>query len=644
MKRERARNGAGIRAFWLRISSGVPASVLACALLLAATSMSSDKDKLMPSQPCMHRSHTRSALFSLMLAVGVGACSDDFSEPPRNLDGAVFIPPNLDGSIRPIDAGVLPTGIDSGFTAVDAAVTSARPNILLLVADDLGYSDIGAYGGEISTPNLDTLAAEGRLLTQHHSAATCSPTRSMLLSGTDHHLVGLGTMAEVLQPEQVGKPGYEGYLNQKSLSIAQLLQDSGYHTYMAGKWHLGLTEDKSPKAWGFESSFVLTSGAAAHFAPREGAPTAAEKVVYREDGVQTTVPADFFSSDFYASKLISYLDAHAGDGKPFFAYAAFTAPHWPLQAPADFIDRYRGRYDAGYDAIRNARLAKQKQLGIIPQDFQPNPGLPASETNPKWEALTPEQRQSEARRMEIYAAMVENLDHNIGRLIQYLKRTGQYDNTFVFFESDNGAEGGTGFPDVGADNSFANLGKVGSNVNYGKRWAEVSATPFRLWKAYSSEGGVSVPAIARLPKSQSGQKLFSGFSHVSDLAPTFLELARAADPGTNYKGREVFPITGHSLLPVLQDRANAVRAPGEVLVDELFGRRYVRKDQWKLTWVEAPYGTSNWQLYNIDSDRGENTDLATQQPDVFNALTGEWDKYVTRVGVVLPLTPGIPAH
>ena len=513
------------------------------------------------------------------------------------------------------------------------------PNILLLVADDLGYSDIGAYGGEISTPNLDALASEGRLLTQHHTAATCSPTRAMLISGTDHHLVGLGSMAELLLPEQRFKPGYEGYLNRKSLSIAQLLADSGYHTYMTGKWHLGLSEDRSPRAWGFASSFVLTGGAAAHFAPRRGAPTPSENVVYREDGVVTTVPADFFSSNFYADKLISYIDAHRGDGKPFFAYAAFTAPHWPLQAPADFIDRYKGRYDAGYAAIRAARLAKQKRLGISRDDLTPNPGLPASDTNPHWETLTPAERTREARHMEVYAAMVENLDYNIGRIIQYLKRTGQYDDTFVFFESDNGAEAGGGFDDTGADNRLANIGKRGSNVSYGKRWAEVSATPLRLWKASSAEGGVSVPAIARLPRSRSGQKAFTGFSHVSDLAPTLLELAHVPNPGSRYKGRTVYPITGHSLLPVLEQRATQVRPTDEALVDELFGRRYVRKGPWKLTWIGAPYGTSSWSLYDLERDRGETTDLARQRPDVVKELVGEWERYVRRVGVVLPRTP-----
>ena len=246
--------------------------------------------------------------------------------------------------------------------------------------------------------------------------------------------------------------------------------------------------------------------------------------------------------------------------------------------------------------------------------------------------------------MEVYAALVENLDHNIGRIIEYLKRTGQYDNTFVFFESDNGAEAGPGFPDIGADNRLANFGKLGSNISYGKRWAEVSATPLRLWKAHAAEGGVSVPAIARLPRSSGTHQAFTGLSHVSDLAPTFLELAGASDPGRHYKGREVYPISGHSLLPVLEQRASQVRAPGEALVDELFGRRYVRKDQWKLSWSEAPYGTGSWSLYDVDRDRGELINLARQHPDVVKALASEWERYATRVGVVLPNTPVTPSR
>lgn len=542
------------------------------------------------------------------------------------------------------------TGADELATREQALVSphalgqpTKRPNILLIVADDLGYSDIGAFGGEIRTPHLDRLALSGRLLTDHHAAATCSPTRASLISGTDHHLVGLGSMAELLAPEQRGQPGYEGYLNDRSLSIAELLRDSGYHTYTAGKWHLGLTQDKSPQAWGFEDSFVLAQGASSHFAPDPSRLTSADvNATFRENGVQTTVPDSFFSTDFYTDKLLSYLAADEGDGKPFFAFAAYTAPHWPLQAPASFLDRYKGRYDVGYEKIRKHRIAKQKLLGVIPLDFKPAAPLPSTPDNPSWSDLTAEQKKTEARRMEIYAAMVENLDHNIGRLIDYLERTNQLDDTFIFFQSDNGAEGGSGFPDTEAtDNSYDNLGRRYSNVAYGKRWAEVSAAPFRLWKAYATEGGVTVPAIAHLPKQRLPRAAFSGLTHISDLAPTFLALAGAPDPGSSYKGREVFPITGRSILPRLEGRALRVHPRGAVLADELFGRRYVRRDQWKLLWIEPPYGSGDWALYDLSSDRAESRDVTALHPNVASELRAEWDDYVERVGLILPNKPGI---
>jgi arylsulfatase A-like enzyme len=589
----------------------------------------------------------RTSALALGLVVGsLGAGCEDTEDvpiaPASNRDGAAADASDAgDGSSRSsADAKVDAGGDDGGPAAV-----ARRPNILLLIADDLGYSDIGAFGGEIKTPHLDALASEGRILTDHHTAATCSPTRSMLFSGTDHHLAGLGTMAEVIRPEQVGKPGYEGYLNERSFSIAELLRDAGYHTYQAGKWHLGLEEERSPRARGFESSFALLGGAGSHFAPVPGKPVPADNVVYREDGKLTTVPEYFYSSNFYADKLIAYIGAHAGDGKPFFGYAAFTAPHWPLQAPSDFIDRYAGQYDVGYEAIRARRLARQKELGVIPAAFEPNPGLPATPDNPSWEQLSADQKKIEARRMEIYAAMVENLDHNIGRIIQYLRDIGEYDNTLIFFQSDNGAEGGKSFPDgPNSDNGLGNLGKPLSNVSYGRRWAEVSATPFRLWKAFPTEGGVLVPAIARLPRQTSPRSAFDKLTHVSDLAPTFLELAGIANPGASYQGRAVNPITGLSLLPVLEDRATSVRGQGDVLVDELFGRRYVRRDQWKLTWVEAPWGNAGWQLYDLAVDRAEAHDLAAARPEIVAELAPAWTDYVARVGVVLPDVVGLPGR
>jgi arylsulfatase A-like enzyme len=518
-------------------------------------------------------------------------------------------------------------GADGGFK-------DQRPNILLIVADDLGYSDLGAFGGEIKTPNLDTLAAEGRILADHHTGATCAPTRSMLISGTDHHLVGLGAMGAV--GAQVGEPGYENFLNDKALSVAELLHDGGYHTYIAGKWHLGSADNQTPRNWGYESSYVLLGGVSTHFAELSTPPTLAQQRAYRENGAYVTPPADFYSTNFYTDKLISYVDAHRGDGKPFYAFAAYTSPHWPMQAPDDFRDRYRGRYDEGWDVIRARRIARQKQLGIIPQDFTPYPTLPARPSLPAWADLTAAQRADYARRMEIYAAMVENLDYNIGRLFQYLKRTGQYENTFIFFQADNGPEGAN-MDNKAANNSPDNLGKAGSYVSYQARWAEVSSAPFRLWKQFASEGGVSAPAIARLPGDHAGHPKFASLTHVTDLAPTFLELAGVADPGTQYKGRTVHPITGTSILPALDGRSSSVRSPGAVLADELFGNRYVIRDNWKLLWLgpSAPLGTSDWSLHDLSTDRGESIDVSGAHPEIRSSLVEEWNRYVVKNGVIV---------
>lgn len=596
--------------------------------------------------------------------------------------------------------------------AVAANVTHKRPNILYIMADDLGYSDIGAFGGEIATPNLDALAKTGRLLTNHHTGTVCAITRAMLISGTDHHLVGEGTMGAP-RDERKGLPGYEGYLNDSALSVAQLLRDGGYHTYMAGKWHLGAGEagkGKTPDQWGFERSYALLPGAArnhfGHEAP--GARNYAEDGHFIEPGqsaiAPNAAPEAFYSTDFYTKKLISYIDAQRADGKPFFAYAAYTSPHWPLQVPEPYLSKYKGRYDGGYDIVRNARIAKLKQLGIIPADFTPWAGLPETTSRSpatpnsgkpearyvnavngadrgyvdygpgrvikRWDSLSPLEKKAQARYMEIYAGMVDNLDHNIGQLIQHLKDIGEYDNTFIMFQSDNGAEG---WPvDGGADpkptdeanaqpETYAKLGTDQvKRLQYGLRWAEVSATPFRNVKGTSNEGGVSTPLIVKLPGQQSAMPTLTDFTYITDNTATFLALAGIAppqhpasadvDPVTRrnrnegkvvYAGRNVYPLSGTSLLPLLQDARPPVRALP--FADESYGRGYVfsADGRWKAVWVEPPQGPvdGHWQLFDLRTDRGENHDVSAANPAVVAQLKQQWHDYMARVGGVEPVRP-----
>ena len=521
----------------------------------------------------------------------------------------------------------------------------ARPNVLFILADDLGYSDIGAYGGEIHTPNLDTLAAEGRLLMQHYSGRTCAPTRAMLMAGTDQHVTGIseqGSVAGSVLDYQKGKPGYEGYLNQRSLVLPQLLRDAGYHTYMAGKWNLGAEATQRPNARGFESSFALLNAYGYHWGRRGDSvlPAQDDSFIYTENDTPVTPPADFFSTDYFTDKLIQFIDQPRSDGQPFFAYAAYTAPHWPLLASDDFIDRYKGQYDVGYTVIRERRLARQKQLGLLPAALAPATLRPDSEL-PEWDQLSAADKQDQARRMEVYAAMVEQLDYNVGRLIQHLKQTGQYDNTLIWFQSDNGAEGSSSgiaqSKDARYDNSLANYGRYGSFITYGSRWAEVSSTPLWLWKFTPAEGGISVPAIVRMPHQASARQPLQQITSVQDVLPTLLELAGAPNPGSTYKGAAVNPITGYSVLPVLQEKPQAiVRPQGTVLAGEQSNQRFVHKDGWKLVRLNPPYGSGGWQLFNIAEDRAEKADVAASNPDKVAELVGEWDAYVTRFGVALP--------
>lgn len=519
--------------------------------------------------------------------------------------------------------------------------TKKQPNILFIMADDLGYSDLGAFGGEIHTPNIDALTKEGRILTDYHTAPTCSPTRSQLISGTDHHLAGIGAMAELTPAHLKGQPGYEGYLNERSLSIAEVLKDNGYRTYISGKWHLGLTAETNAHVKGFDHSFTLLQGLDLHF---KQAPSAYKRnATYTEDGKVVPIsalPDDFFSTNYFTDKLISYLESGKNSGKPFFAYAAYTAPHWPLQAPAEYRDRYRGVYDAGYDVIRNGRIARQKQLGLIPANFtaaEPIATKNAPQKYGKWNELSTEQKVLEARRMEIYAGMVENLDANIGRVIEYLKRNNLYDNTLIFFVSDNGAEGfirGSYGAESGFDNRVNNVGTSSSYHYVGPRWAEVSAAPFHLWKDTAGEGATTAPVIVKLPHQNKAQATYHGFASVLDVFPTVLDYANIAVPQSQYKGRQINTPSGYSWKSVLENKAQAIRPVNFSFADELHGSKYARQGEWKIALQgKAELGTGAWELYNLKNDRGETQNLAQNNPVKLQELLDVYNKYTQQNGV-----------
>ncbi|MBP7627060.1 MAG: arylsulfatase [Zoogloea sp.] len=523
------------------------------------------------------------------------------------------------------------------------AAPAKRPNILLIVADDLGYTDLGAYGAEISTPNLDKLASGGVKMTGFYASPFCSPTRSMLMSGSDNHLVGFGDMAELMLPEQRGKPGYEGNLNARVVPVAQVLKDAGYRTAMAGKWHLGVKEEFSPATSGFEQSYAMVMGGASHWGDQSGIvamdPAKPPKAIYRENGKAIDIPRDgFYSSQAFTDKLLDYLKSGEKSGKPFFGYLAFTAPHWPLHAPDADIAKYEGRYKEGYDKLRKERLERMKRLGIVPAD---TPVYEGHAHWPKWESLTPAQQEAEARRMTVYSAMVDHMDRQIGRVLDYLKAKGELDNTFIFFMSDNGADGNSVY-DVGRtrewiekdmDNSTANTGKPGSFIEYGPGWAQVGSTPFKLYKSFMYEGGIAVPAIAWGPGIKGGA-LKREFAHVTDVAPTIFELAGARHPGTEYQGKPVLPLRGKSMVSWLQGKASTVRSDQDAVGWELGGRKALRKGDWKIVYANKPWGKDGWELYNIAKDRTESRDLADENPQKLGEMIVAWKQYVAETGTL----------
>jgi arylsulfatase A-like enzyme len=535
--------------------------------------------------------------------------------------------------------------LSPGTQAALAAET--RPNILLIVIDDMGYSDWGTFGSEIRTPNIDSLAAAGVKFTNFYVGPACAPTRSMLMSGNDNHVAGLGNMAEVLTPNQVGQPGYEGYLNDRVVSVALLLGDVGYHTYLAGKWHLGEGPKHDPSQLGFEKSFTMLQGGASHF-DDEWMMYANYTPTYRENGVRVHVPKGFYSTRFYTDKIIEYID-NQEDERPFFAYLSFTAVHDPLHLPDDWLNKYAGAYAGGYNALREQRLTRMKELGIVPKEASLGPWLAMV---PRWEDLSAEQQKNEARKMEIYAAMVSNVDFNVGRLLDHLEKTGQKQHTLVIFFSDNGANGaemhnypGTdkAWVERNSDNRLSNWGRPGSRIAQGAGWAQASSTPFRLFKGFIAEGGIRSPLVISGPGVAHPGETVHAAAHVMDIAPMLLQIA-GVDYPPSYDGKGIVPMRGKSMFSLLKERNAVVRGPDEPLAWEFFNWRAVRMGDFKATWISRPFGESDWQLFDLAIDPGESIDLSKQRPAVTQQLISAWEEYAKEVGVVPPEEAELPVQ
>ncbi len=490
--------------------------------------------------------------------------------------------------------------------------TDQRPNILLIVADDLGYADLGAYGGDIRTPNIDQLAAGGLLLPQFHTAPSCGPSRAMLLTGNNNHVAGT---ARQNTTGVAGWPvrGYENHFSDRVVPFPRLLQEAGYHTYTVGKWHLGMAAEHSPRAAGFSRAFNMLKGAGTQF-DAKGYMVGGSK--YRLDDDLVEYPVGRYTTDLYTDQLIEFIESNKDDGKPFFAYAAYTSPHWPLQVPDEYLHIYAGFYDDGYDALRKRRFDSLQEAGIVPLSSELPP---RNDAVTRWEELSKEQQRFESRKMELYAAMVDNLDDHVGRLIAYLQESGLYDNTLIVFMSDNGAAGEDFYNGIGYagyaeylqenfDNTYDKMGTADSFISYGPQWAEASSAPFQRFKTYSREGGIVAPLIIAGPGVAARGMIDATYLTVMDLAPTFLEIAGANYPADG----TVQPMLGESINQFLAGKSARVHDDDYISTQYHAGHAFLRQGHWKITTLEPPFDESGFELFNLLDDPAESKILHKQ--------------------------------
>jgi len=488
-----------------------------------------------------------------------------------------------------------------------------KPNIVIILADDMGFSDIGAYGSEIPTPNIDKLAAGGIKLTQFYNTARCCPSRASLLTGLHPHQTGVGHMAEELEnpgSSDWNIEGYKGYLNNSCVTIAEVLKQSGYHTYMSGKWHVGMaTKDRWPLQRGFEKFIGILPGGSSHLKtfPLRG-------ITYGNNEMVFDTPADYYDTDFYTQNAINFIKEQK-DNKPFFLYLAHTAPHWPIQAKTADINKFIGKYDIGWDSVRHERARRQLAMGLIKKDW----GLSKQEMRP-WNELTAQQQKDVSYRMAIYAAQVSCLDDNVGKLIKSLEQNGKMKNTIIMFLSDNGAAAEPGPELGGKPMSEVNNPDFFWAVSYGKGWANVSNTPFSKFKTTLYEGGMSTPFIAFWPgviKSQEN-KWNTTPHYLIDIMPTVLDLAGAKYPAT-YNGNRIKPTEGISMKPLFIKGAGQTH---DYMYWEHQNNCAIRHGKWKAV---KRLNDKTWELYDIDADRTEQNNIAEQHPDIVKDLDAKWE-------------------
>ncbi len=524
-----------------------------------------------------------------------------------------------------------------------------HPNILVIMVDDMGYSDIGCYGSEIETPNLDRLASHGIRFSQFYNTSRCCPSRACLLTGLDHHKAGMGLMTG----PRTDRPGYRGHLvRDRCTTIPELLGESGYGTYMVGKWHLGLQPGERPLDWGFDRFYGALEGAISFFEPGKLEKYPFDKVPrYITLDNDTIIPdPNFYATNRFTDYARLFMDQHLNEREndPFFLYVAYNAPHWPLQALPKDIQKYSERYQTGWDAIREERYQKQLNTGLLREEnteltertdgrYKEEGAWPNSrKAVPPWNTLDEELQEDLAKRMAVYAAMVDNIDQNVGRLIEFLEEKDILDNTLILFLSDNGgALGGAlrGYNALGNRGELETYGTTESFISYGVGWANASNTPFRMYKCYVHEGGISSPLIAHWPSGMLGEinRIERTPAHITDIMPTLLDVANTEYP-EKIGERDLSELQGKSILPLLQDQQERFD-PERILFWEHAGSKAVRYGKWKIVKVHK----GDWELYDFDTDRCETINLIEKHPDIAKKLMNAYEQWAEENYVNPPL-------
>lgn len=517
------------------------------------------------------------------------------------------------------------------------SAASERPNIVLIMVDDMGWSDIGPYGGEIPTPALDKLANNGVRFSQFYNAGRCYPTRASLMTGLHPHQSGIGSATN--SPKGLtgdhGVFGYRGYLNRNSMTLAEVLKTAGYNTYMTGKWHLGYhTPDRWPLQRGFDRFYGSIAGATSYFKPQGD-----RGLMLGNQALAPPKENDYYTTDAFTDYAIQFIDEQKNKD-PFFLYLAYTAPHWPLHGKEEHIQKFVGKYKKGWDKLRESRYKRMVELGVIDNSV----GISVRDDKARpWKKLSKKEKENLDYRMAVYAAQVHSVDENVGKLVSYLEKKNALDNTLIVFMSDNGGCAEPYKDTGGKPQSWINKADFSGMSSYGLGWANASNTPFRKFKVYQNEGGISTPLIAHWPKGirkTQGQWVREQ-AYLPDIMPTFVELAGAKYP-EKYRGYDIQAMEGKSLVKAFQWGQHE---PHEWMYWEHQGHRAVRNGQWKALYESQ---LKQWALYDIDSDRNESKDLASKYPDRLKSMIAQWTAWSVRAHVVpkpgklkVPLAPKI---